>query len=191
ITFTAPYNSLTSEQILTIWNLPKQIKIYDSQNPKNYTLFIPDTERTQDFDIEIIDGILSYVTTTGMNIGDQLKIEYDANINYSVTVINNVSVAAGATNNPVVVPLEDSLNQILIYPENTGNSTNLTINIYSSPDSDGETKASLQPVTLDNTDDGKCAEIPVNNVPKNLVFVAINNDEVNATTYRVKISKRV
>lgn len=106
-----------------------------------------------------------------------------------VTVINNVFVAAGATNDPVVVELEDTVSQVLIYPENLGSSDSLTINIYSSPDLDGETTAIIQPVTLDNTRDGKAAEVPVNNVPKCLVFIAINNGTVD-TTYRVKLTKR-
>lgn len=103
----------------------------------------------------------------------------------TVTILNNITVAAGATFTSDFIPLEDSLNGLSIYPRNDGASTKLTINFYSSHD--GIHKAWLQPVILDNS------SIPpviyVVEVPSGLFVEAINNDTVN-TTCSVDITKR-
>lgn len=102
------------------------------------------------------------------------------------TVISGAAVAAGAINNPVAVKMDDSLNEVIVYIVNKGASTNFTVTVHSSPD--GTVKAPLQPVALNTTN--TTAEIPISIVPQYLVFVAVNGDAVNATTYDVIISKR-
>lgn len=103
-----------------------------------------------------------------------------------VKIIDGATVAAGATNDPVAVKMEDSLNQIIIYVENKGASTNLTVNVYSS--FDGILQAPLQPFTLNTT--VKVGHVPVSVVPGYLIFVASNGDLENATAYDVTVSKR-
>ncbi len=103
----------------------------------------------------------------------------------TITILNNITVAAGATFTSDFIPLEDSLNGLLIYPRNEGASTNLTINFYSSQD--GIHKSWLQPVTLDNV--SIPPEIPVVVVPKGIFVKAINNDTVD-TVFTVDITKR-
>lgn len=104
----------------------------------------------------------------------------------NVKVISSAAVSAGATNDPVVVKLEDTLNQIIIYVVNEGDSTNLTVNVGSSPD--GVNNAPLQPVTLSTA--LRVAQIPVDIVPAYLIFKATNHDTTNATKYSVIISQR-
>ena len=104
----------------------------------------------------------------------------------NIKVIDGVAVLAGATNDPVTVKMDDSLNEILIYVINAGDSTNLTVKIYSSPD--GIIQAPLSTLTLSTT--AAVADVPVSIVPAYLIFVASNGDATNATTYDVIISKR-
>lgn len=80
ITFSAPYDSISAEEILSIRNLSKQIKIYDSEDPRHYTLDIIKSDRTQDFDIEITDSVLTYVANTGMENTDVLQIVIGWNV---------------------------------------------------------------------------------------------------------------
>jgi len=103
----------------------------------------------------------------------------------SVKVIDNVAVAAGATNAPIVVPMDDTLQSILIYVVHKGASGNLAIDIGSSPD--GIINAPIQPLTLDST--SRPVEIQVDIVPGFLIFTAKNNGAVS-TAYDVIISKR-
>jgi len=103
----------------------------------------------------------------------------------SVKVINNVAVAAGATNEPIIVPMDDTLQSVLIYVIHKGASSNLAIDIGSSPD--GIINAPIQPLTLDST--SRPAEVQVDNVPGFLIFTAKNNGTV-PTAYDVIISKR-
>ena len=105
----------------------------------------------------------------------------------NVTIISDAAVVAGATNNPVAVAMDDSLNEIIIYVVNTGASTSLSLTVYSSPD--GTIKAPLQPFTL-NATTVTTGQVPISVVPKYLIFIAINGDAVNATTYNVIVSKR-
>lgn len=106
----------------------------------------------------------------------------------TIAVLSDVAVAAGTTNDPVAVKMDDSLTEAIVYIVNRGASTSLTVIINSSPD--GSIKAPLQPVTL-NATTATTAGIPVSIVPQYLVFNAVNNDASNATTYDVIISKRV
>lgn len=105
----------------------------------------------------------------------------------SVTVISGEAVAAGATNNPVAVKLEDSLNEAIVYVVNKGASTNLAVTVYSSPD--GTIISELQPFVL-NATTTTTGHVPITVVPSYLVFVATNSDLSNATTYDVIVSKR-
>jgi len=106
----------------------------------------------------------------------------------NITAINAVAVAAGAANDPVPIQLDYSLNEILIYVKNIGDSTNLTVLLESSPDAEGVFKAPLQTCTLSTTT--RTAVIPVSNVPAYIFVTATNSDSSNATTYSVIISKR-
>ncbi len=104
----------------------------------------------------------------------------------NITPISEVPVAAGASNPPVVIELDDSLDEILIYVTNNGGSTNLVVNVESSPN--GIRKAPLHSFNLDTT--FRTSHIPVSVVPKYLVFTAINNDNTIPTSYTVDVSKR-
>jgi hypothetical protein len=106
----------------------------------------------------------------------------------NITPISAVAVAAGAANNPVSVEMDATLNEILIYVKNLGDSTNLTVSIESSPDAEGVFRAPLQPCVLNTT--VRTVGIPVSIVPAYLWFTATNSDPTNATTYSVIISKR-
>lgn len=74
ITFTTPYDTLTAEEILSIRNLSKQIMIYNSSDPRKHTSMLRQDEITQDFDIQISGGVLTYVVKAGMDEGDKLQI---------------------------------------------------------------------------------------------------------------------
>ncbi len=104
----------------------------------------------------------------------------------SVKVLDSIAVEAGEANDPVAVKIGETINQIIIYVVNEGDSTNLTVEIGSSPD--GVINASLHPVTLNTST--KVAQIPIAVVPAYIIFKAINYDSVNATSYSVIISRR-
>lgn len=72
-----PYNTLTAEKVASIRNINKQVDIYNSQDPRKHTLFIKEADRTQDFDIEITNGVLTYVEGAGTLDGDILRIVID------------------------------------------------------------------------------------------------------------------
>jgi hypothetical protein len=95
ITLLPPYNTLTAENIASIRNISKQIEIYNSEDPRKHTLFIKESDRTQEFDIEITDGILTYVEDAGISNGDTLRIIFDGEV---IPIIVNVV-------NPVTPPL--------------------------------------------------------------------------------------
>jgi predicted transcriptional regulator len=102
------------------------------------------------------------------------------------TVLSAVAVATSTTNDPVSVKMDDGLNEIIVYVVNKGASTNLTVTVYSSPD--GTIKSAIQPFTLSTT--VTTGHVPITVVPQYLVFVAVNGDASNATTYDVIVSKR-
>jgi hypothetical protein len=102
------------------------------------------------------------------------------------TVINKVAVDAGATNEPVAVPMDETLDAIIIYVINNGESTDLRVSVYSSPD--GVIKAPLETLYTTKTNPTQSKDVYM--VPGYLVFVAQNADGVNATDYSVIISKR-
>lgn len=104
----------------------------------------------------------------------------------TVTPISGQSVDAGTANDPVAVRIDDPLNEIIVYVNNDGDSTNLVINIGSSPD--GEMSSTIQSLTLNTT--VRTGHVPIKVVPRYLIFTATNNDSVNNTTYTVKISER-
>ena len=106
----------------------------------------------------------------------------------NATPINAVAVNTSTANDPVAVSLE-GINQAIIYVRNIGDSTNLSVLIESSPDSDGTIKAPLQTFTLNTTT--RTGSIPLSVVPAYIFVTATNSDASNATTYSVIISKRV
>ncbi|MDD4521716.1 MAG: hypothetical protein PHW84_02025 [Methanosarcina sp.] len=103
----------------------------------------------------------------------------------SFKVIDGVAVAAGATGNPIPIKIEESINQAIVYIKNTGASTSLTVNIYSSYD--GIEEGVLLPVTLDTTLES--IPIIIDVVPEYLIFKPTNNDTQHATTFDVNITK--
>ncbi|MEN6293613.1 MAG: hypothetical protein ABFD07_16560 [Methanobacterium sp.] len=148
ITFTAPYNTLTSELIRTIWNLSKQCKIYDSADPRNYTLFIDETDRTQDFDISITGGVLTYVTGTGMANTDKLQIEISDKFFANTPLLTtSIVFAAGDVltteklTNALTIPYfpPSGNSQIAISKPNEATAGDLTVNIYNQIKIDGST----------------------------------------------------
>ena len=74
ITFTTPYDTLTAEEFISIRNLSKQIEVYNSNDPRKHTSMLKPDERTQDFDIQVSGGVLTYVVTAGMVNTDKLQI---------------------------------------------------------------------------------------------------------------------
>lgn len=187
ITLLPPYDTLTPEKIVSIRNISKQVEIYNSRDPRKHTLFIKESDRTQDFDIEITNGILTYVEDAGMEDEDALRIIIDGDIEpVTVDLYSDAPLAANET----IMSLGQSMtgvNQLSIYVYNTGASTSITINIYSSPDNDVDNIALLQPFTLSDT--AKSGTVPVSVVPPFLFIQTINNT-ATATTYTVKFSKK-
>lgn len=100
ITFTAPYNILTSEEILSIRDLSKQIMVYNSSDPRHNTSMLKPDEITQDFDIQIVNGVLSYIVTATLGQDDNLHIEVSdfssANVPINVNVVNSGSLSPTA-----------------------------------------------------------------------------------------------
>ncbi len=89
ITFDSPFNLLTNTNIVKIFNLSKNVDIYDSRDPSHHTLFIRKADRTQVFDINISDEVLSYVVDAGMEDSDDIQITVDM-YPINVNVLNSV-----------------------------------------------------------------------------------------------------
>lgn len=157
ITFTAPYNTLTTSEIISIRNLSKQIEIYDSSDPRKHTSMIPVEDQTQDFDINIESEVLTYVVGAGMESGDELQIitsrqnvtisndslkiddatPLSVNINGATNTSSNLftaqTVAASATATSPTPIQTGQLSKLICYVSNAGASTNCTVDIYASP----------------------------------------------------------
>lgn len=80
ITLDAPYNTITAPEIVSIRNLTRQNEIYNSSDPKRHTLFLSLADKTQDYDIKISNGVLTYITRTHMEDTDDIQIRLGSKI---------------------------------------------------------------------------------------------------------------
>lgn len=181
-TITLTDTSITLEQIQEIRNLTKgKMLIYDCDNNSSV--------------ISVTGGVISWTADfayrgTAFEDTDILMIRVNKSnaIDSSLladTVIDNIAVAASATETTSAVSLSSSLSKIIVYVTNIGDSTNLAVTVQSS--ANGTDWAALQPFTFTST---TTSSVAIDNVPAYIRCVAVNSDTVNDTTYRITIQKR-
>lgn len=89
-----PYNTISLEQIRSIRNLPKQIKIYDSKDPRRHRCLLTGNEQIGT-DINVSDGIISYVETAKMDSSDEIQIILSDNTSNPKTGISSSLIECG------------------------------------------------------------------------------------------------
>lgn len=153
LTLDPPFDLLKTTNILSIYNLSKNVDIYNYKNPMKHTLFIPTADRTQAFDISITDGVLTYIEDAGMENTDDIQIIVNVDPNSLSTTTNlftNETVAASGTKTSTTPIQTGQLSKLLCYVSNSGASDNVTVSIYASPtdSTTGRRRAITPPFTL-------------------------------------------
>jgi hypothetical protein len=105
----------------------------------------------------------------------------------SVTLINAQAVDASGTHTSEVIPLEESLDKAIIYVINGGDSTEISVSVYGSPDEDGTIKTLIKKFDLTDSTTQLSENLTV--VPLFLWVEATNTDATNATTYTIIMTK--
>ena len=153
---------------------------------------------------EVRHGQITYVgltTDTNSNlIPDCLEANVTGSVpkyleNYTMSgeygilsVYSSESVAASTTTSSTYQDIRGS-SYANIYIRNA-TSTNLTVNVYGSPDSAGILKALIGTTTLNATTSTQ-DEIELDNCPNYLFFDLVNSDSVNAATVDISIQRSV
>lgn len=195
-----PYNTITTERILSIRNLTKQIDIYNSENPRNHQAV-----RDDGMDITVANSVISYVESAPMSNTDILKIIIDT------AVVTSTGGGGGGVTTITVDPINFYSNQSIpasgsvdttglnvvnctklnIYFSNTGASTNVDITVKGSPTSTLTlSKIIGDPIKL-GAGGSSGPVIGEDEIPGYVWFSMKNNDTVNAATISITIDRYV
>jgi len=198
-----PYHTWTAERIKLIRNLPKQITIYDANNPRNHVSAL--TPNAQNYDIEITNGLISYVENTAMNDGDTLQIIIDTEVVTStgggggggstvtispLNVLFQEEIAASGT---LSTPGLSTVNctKLNVYIANTGASTSVDITVKGSPTSD----LSLYKIIGDKIHlvaaDSNGPVISDDDIPGYLWFTVENKDSAHNAIITITIERYI
>jgi hypothetical protein len=194
ITLLGDYATLELPQIKSIRNITKGLMvIYDCDNPDTaITYTAPTISWTPVFaykgaafadgdDLQIIIDTAS--TPVDVNITNPNLM----NLSDVLSVYSSQSVAASTTVSSTGKDLRN-VSYANIFIKNA-TSTNLTVNVYGSPDSAGTFKALIGTTTLDTTTTQ--AEIELDKVPNYVFFDLINSDSTNAATVSISVQRTI
>jgi hypothetical protein len=163
LTLAAPYNTITAEKVLSIYNLTKGFSIYNYLDPKRHNSFT----NTAGPDISITGGVITYTTNTTSANTDIIQIVVDgaiASSNGSATAIpiySGQAVAASGSISTSSTPTDVSAYSILhVEMSNGGASTLCTVTVKGKFEADDTLYSTLAIRTLGATGERRLLQMP-------------------------------
>jgi len=195
------YNLYTIERIRSIYNLQKQIEIYNYKNPcKNNSL-----KNISEMDISVSNGVITYNNTASMSASDALYIEIDTAVVTSmgggggssptitidpINILYNQTIAANNTLDTVGV-LTTNCTKLNVYISNTGTSTNVDIAVKGSPTSNLLLSKVIGDIVKLGANASNGPTIGNDEIPGYTWFSIKNNDPLNSAIITIAIDRYV
>jgi hypothetical protein len=187
------YSLYTAERIRSIYNLSKQVGIYNYRNPcKNNAL-----KNISGMDISVSNGLITYNDTTRMSSDDILHIEIDTIIVAStsggfqidsINALSSKSIAASGSLTTTGVPTINC-SKVNIYISNTGAATGVEVTVNGSPTSDLTLSKTIGDVIKLNANSSTGPIIGECDIPGYIWFSIVNKDSSNAAIITISIDR--